>query len=212
MVAGLDEVRAELIARTRGAVAVFHAAAALALAACAEPPAPAQEPARPPGYVVDSIHPPEEMLRRFRVGLERVTALNGPASRAELFQRFDSAMARRDSSALDALVINRAEFGWLVYPESKLSRPPYRQPPEIAWLHLRLPTESGLRRLLARGHGMTLMGHRCPDTSSVEGAMRVTTGCTARVRYQGSERDMQLYGRLVELDGRWKFIGLDGDL
>lgn len=209
----MDHVRAQLSARVRGAAAAFLAAAAWAFSmACGKPPDPAADPVRPPGYIIDSIHPPEELLRRFRVGLEPVTALDGPGSRAELFQRFDSAVTRRDSVALDALVINRAEFGWLIFPESKLSRPPYRQPPEIAWLHLRLPTESGLRRLLARGQGMVLMGHTCPDTTSQEGRMRVTTGCTSRVRYEGSVRNMQLYGRVVELGGRWKFIGLDGDL
>lgn len=215
MVAGLDQVRAQLMSHLRNVAAgLVPAAALMLLAACKAPPVPGADSPRvyPPGYVVDSILPPEEAMRRFRVGLEPVEKLDGPPSRAELLSRFTKAVEQSDSVALASLVVNRAEFAYLIYPESRLSRPPYRQPPEIAWLHLRLPSEGGLRRLLRRGPTMTLLGHSCPDSSVQEGRMRVIQGCTTRVRTAEGEREMQLFGRIVELDGRWKFIGLDGDL
>ena len=56
-----------------------------------------------PGYVVDSILPVEEMLRRFRliVGGTPVTALqNASPSRDALIKRFMTAVAAADSSAL----------------------------------------------------------------------------------------------------------------
>lgn len=166
----------------------------------------------PPGYVVDSILPPEEALRRFRAGVAPVTRLEGPASRDELVERFLGALLARDSAALARLAIDRAEFAYLVYPESRLARPPYRQPPEIAWLTLRLASEGGLRRLLSRAPAVHPLGIVCPDSAVAEGRMRITTGCAVRVREAGATRPVRLFGRLVELDGRWKIVGFDGDL
>jgi len=151
-------------------------------------------------------------MRRFRNGLTPVGALGGPSSREELLDRFLSAFGRGDSAALRALTITRAEFAWLVYPESRLSRPPYRQPPEIAWLTLRLANDAGLRKLLGRAPAMRPLGVRCPESAEAEGGMRVTTGCTVLVREEGSARPVRLFGRLVELDGRWKIVAFDGDL
>lgn len=166
----------------------------------------------PPGYVVDSIHSPEEALRRFRVGLPPVAGLDGPSSRDELAERFMGALIARDSAALQHLAVSRAEFAWVVHPESRLARPPYRQPPDIAWLTLQLASESGLRKLLARAPDLRPLGVSCPDSATMEGRLRVTSGCVVRVREAGTVRALRLFGRLVSLDGRWKIVGFDGDL
>lgn len=196
------------------AAGLFPAAVFALAAACGQTSIRAADTAAtyPPGYIVDSIHPPEEALRRFRLRLHPVTALDGPASRDELLSRFSRAAAAGDSAALRALAINVAEFAFLVYPESKLSRPPYRQPPEISWLTLQLASNSGFNRLVNRAGTMELLGHSCPDSVQVEGRMRTISGCTMRVRMGGAIRDMRLFGRIVKLDGRWKIVGFDGDL
>lgn len=170
------------------------------------------EAAHPPGYVVDSILPPEEAMRRFRVGLARVEHLDGARSRDELVRRFMHAAGRQDSAALRALTLSRAEFAWLVFKESRLSRPPYRQSPDIAWLNLEMASESGLRRLLSRTPGMQFLDYHCPDSVASEGRLRITTGCAVRVHEAGVERDLRLFGRMVSLDGRWKIVAFDGDL
>lgn len=209
MVAGMDRLRAQL-ARTSGVAAVF--AATLLGASCDLPPAHEPGQARPPGYVVDSILPPVEALRRFRAGVERVTVLDGPSNRAELLRRVRYAITRNDTAALRALAVNRAEFAYLIYPESRLSRPPFRQPPEIAWMMLQQASAGGLRKLLSRSPTMTLLGVTCPDSVQVEGAMRTISGCTVRVQTPDNVRDVRLFGRIVELGGRWKVVGYDGDL
>jgi hypothetical protein len=119
------------LSRATAAARIRAIAAALLVVACDRPAVDRDDGAvsspdpRPrAGYVVDSILPPEEALRRFRAGMDAPRALDGPRTRDELVRRFISAVHTRNAAALRALAITRAEFGYLVYPESKLSRPP----------------------------------------------------------------------------------------
>lgn len=214
MVAGLDAVLVEVAVKlVRAAAGILPVAALLLSGACSEARAPADTAqANPPDYVVDSILPPDEALRRFREGTDSVAALNGRPSLRELLEDFRRAATAGDTAALRALAIDRGEFAWLVYPESRLARPPFRQPPDIAWLMLRQASDGGLRKLLARRATMSLLAARCPDSTSVEGRMRTISGCTVRVQTSDNVRDIRLFGRVVELDGRWKIVGFDGDL
>ena len=210
----MDAVFVEVVRRMTGAAAgILAVAAFLSVVACSNGPAPADTSgATPPSTVVDSILPPAEALRRFRVGTDSVAMLAGLPSLRELLAEFRRAASADDTIALRGLAIDRGEFAWLVYPESRLSRPPYRQPPEIAWLVLRQASEGGLRKLLARRSTMTLLDARCPDSAQVERRMRTISGCTVRVQTPDNVRDVRLFGRVVELDGRWKIVGYDGDL
>lgn len=214
MVAGLDEVLAQLARTIRHAAAGIAPVAALVFLAACDPGTakPADSAGPVPVPVVDSILPPEEALRRFRAGLDSVAVLDGPGTRAELLRRFRLATNARDTAALAALAIRKDEFAFLIYPESRLSRPPYRQPPEIAWMMLRHASEAGLRKLLARAPTMQVLGVACPDSIDTEGAMRTVRGCLARVQSPDNVRDVRLFGRIVELNGRWKIVGYDGDL
>lgn len=190
-------------------------AAALLLAACGGPGDRAGDAAQqePAPAVIDSALPPAEALRRFRVGLDSTAALDGPSSRGALLRAFGTAVAARDTAALLRLAINRREFAYLVYPVSKLSRPPFRQAPDIAWLMLQNASHGGLRKLLQRAGEITVMGHSCPDAFEVDGSLRTVSGCVTRVRTrEGTERNLQLVGRIIELRGRWKIVGYDGDL
>ncbi|MEX2178471.1 MAG: hypothetical protein WD801_07155 [Gemmatimonadaceae bacterium] len=176
-------------------------------------PADSTDPRNQPGYIVDSIHPPEVALARFRERLARPAMLDGARSRDELLNRFMVAVRDTNRASLMALTINRAEFAYLIFPESRLYAAPYRHPPEIAWMMLRTGTSNGLRRLMARAAGgLEPLSYRCPAPAEVEGALRVTSKCVVRIREGGAEREVQLFGRIVERDGRWKFIALDGDL
>src|SRR5688572_26727647 len=71
-----------------------------------------------PGYIVDSILPVEEELRRFReaVGGAGVTTLaNGSPSRDALVRRLVQAVAKQDSADLRAMSVTAREFADLVY-------------------------------------------------------------------------------------------------
>ena len=210
----MDEVRSAVTSRL-GASALI----ALAFVAACDRPAVSHDDgavsssvSRPPGYVVDSALPREELLRRFRVGLEPTSQLAGAGSRDELVRRYLRAVKAKDASAMRRLVIDRAEFAYLVFPESRVSKPPYRQPPEIAWLLLESGTNAAITKLLQRADGLELLGYHCSRAPEIEGAIRVTSDCAMTVRENGRERDVRLFGRIIERDGRFKFAGLAGDL
>src|SRR5688572_10152652 len=84
-----------------------------------------------PGYVIDSVLPVEEEIRRFQATLgDRPYALSGGAAdRTSLVRSFVEAIERHDERALQRLVVDRAEFGYLIYPDSPNTRPPYRLSP-----------------------------------------------------------------------------------
>ena len=66
-----------------------------------------------PGYVIDSVHPPEEELRRFRVAVGGVPANSfsgGSESREALVQRFLDAISTRDTADLRKMVLSPREF------------------------------------------------------------------------------------------------------
>ena len=169
-------------------------------------------PARAVG-VVDSIHSPEEALRRFHVGLANPGVLDGPVSRDTLIHRFFEAVRRRDLVRLNELAVNRAEYAYLVFPQLDVSRPPYRQPPEVAWLLLEAARGSGMAKLVNQAaNRFELLAYDCPSAARAEGAVRVQAGCVVRVREGGRERNIRLFGKLVEVGGRWKFLAYDSDL
>lgn len=165
-----------------------------------------------PGYVVDSILLPEEALRRFRVGLDSVARLDGAPSAEKLVQRFFAALERRDAGALQALAITKAEFAWVVYPGSRLSHPPYYQPPEIAWMLLQNSSNTGFGRLLQRGAGGSAhpAGHTCAAPER-DGNVTVQRNCRVRVSLASEFSKRKLFGAIVEHSGHYKFLGFDTD-
>jgi hypothetical protein len=167
-----------------------------------------------PGYVVDSILPVEEELRRFRAGLsERPAVLSGGApSREALVRRFLHALAGADTSALRAMLLSRAEFAYLVYPTSPYSRAPYHQPPGLVWMGLQRSTAQGAPRLLERARGYRYLGHACDPQPEREGENRLWRHCRVRVeREPGDTTRMMLFGVIVERDERFKFASYETD-
>jgi hypothetical protein len=167
-----------------------------------------------PGYVVDSILPVEEELRRFRDGLGPVPAAfeGGATSRQELVRRFFRALAAADTVALERMRLTRAEFAWLVYPSSPYTHPPYRQSPAFVWMQLDHESGIGLRRLLGRAREYRYLSHRCAPEPEIEGRNRLWRQCRARaVRAPGDTVDTRLFGVVVERDGRFKFASYESD-
>lgn len=213
MVAGLDQVLPELTSTS--ARRLLPAALSLALIACDRPAeksrgAVSSDTLQPAG-VVDSALPAEEALRRFRVGLVQPKQLDGPTSRDELYRRFAEALHTKDEMALARLSVTRAEYAYLVYPEISISRPPYNQPPDIAWMLALNASRSGYSKLLGRADSFTLRGYECSTPPEREGAVAFWR-CTMDVVYQGQSRRMRLFGAVVERDGRFKIATFDNDL
>src|SRR5688500_602176 len=96
-----------------------------------------------PSVVVDSFLPMPELIARFQAASgQRAESLAGGAGSAEsLVRRYVEALALGDTLALRMLVVSRSEYAYLIFPKSRLSRPPYELNPEVAWLMLSLESE-----------------------------------------------------------------------
>ncbi|MGH7560722.1 MAG: hypothetical protein ACRENB_06865 [Gemmatimonadales bacterium] len=156
--------------------------------------------------VIDSILPLEEQLRRFRTGTpDSVTRLSGgAASREALLRRFREAVERGDTVAMLSLAVTRAEFAWLVYPESEFTREPYRQDPALVWFLMRNATDQGLVRLLGRHGGRPFPwdGWRCEESPLRQGPNRLWRECRVRL----AEGERRLFGTILEREGVYKFL------
>lgn len=203
---------------TRFSVPLSLAVACLVGAACDRSAAPdSDSAARPPGYVVDSALSIDTLLARFRqtVADTPTTLAGGEASAEQLAREFLRAVSSNDTATVRRLVVNRAEFAWLYYPHTRFTRPPYEMGPDLLWLQINEASEKGIVRLLRRYGGSSLgfEALACPDSVTPEGPNRITTGC--RIRFAASDsaaRTMQLFGSLLQRDGRWKFVSYANEL
>ena len=164
-----------------------------------------------PGYVIDSVLPIEEEIRRFRVGLTVAPRhfRGGAGTRAELLSRFAAALERRDTVILRQLTIDRAEYAYLVYPGSENTRPPYRQPPAIAWMLLSAGNEKAFHRLVDRygGKPLDVAGVRCDGVRRRDAGVTYWPDCRIPTSDEsGRTVWRRLFGSIVERDGRVKFL------
>ena len=163
-----------------------------------------------PGAVVDTVHPPEVALQRFRAGLvEPVKPLgDGEASLEALGAGWAAAVQTHDTAALRRLVIDRAEFAWAYYPASAFSHRPLYQPPEVLWFRLQANSEKGIVRVLRRlgGSDLNFRGVECPDPPRIEGDNRIWEYCEVQREEGNAIRTDILFGGILERGGRFKFI------
>lgn len=173
-------------------------------------------PAGAPATVVDSALPIAEALRRFRVGLPEVRELSGGArSRDALVSRFVRSIESGDTAALRDMELTKSEFGYLVYPYSIYTRPPYEQQPDIVWMLARSAGERGYRRLIDRygGKQLEFQDYACSEPPVSQGANRTWRECSTRFRRPGGEIVRgRLFGAIIERDGQFKFVNYSNDL
>lgn len=159
---------------------------------------------RTPGAVIDSTRPIAEHLARFRAGEVEPSTLDGASSRERLVRSAVLALARRDTAALRALMIGRAEFAYFFYPSSRLSRPPYEMPPDLLWMQLTMGSEKGLEKAIRSLPPRTLRyaGHECGRVEH-EGVNVVHQVCTVRL---ANGETVRLFGSILERGGRFKLV------
>ena len=170
-----------------------------------------------PGYVVDSILPPAEALRRFMadVASPPTTFANGASSRDALVRTWVRALESNDSLALIRTAMNRPEFAFLVYRTSPNAAPPYNQPPALMWMQLSNASLKGFRRSLQRlgGKPLGFLNYRCAPKAVQEGENRLWTDCLVRrVRAPGDTVSERLFGAIIERRGHFKFYSLANDV
>jgi hypothetical protein len=171
----------------------------------------APEPGASGAGVVDSIFPVEEEIRRFQATLPgEVTALSGgETDRDALVARFVRAVEAADTADLARMAMSRAEYGYLYYPTSRYTAPPYRLSPALAWYQNNNVGGRGLTRLLRRygGQDMGFVSYACPEPAVVEGRNRFWHRCTVRHQVAADTVDIQLFGSIWERDGHYKLVG-----
>lgn len=171
---------------------------------------------RQPGDVIDSILPMAEYERRFRSDLTEVTALSGGAASIDALTRTVlSAVAARDTAALAALAITRAEFAWLVFPDHLYRSAPYELDPALFWSQIQQGSSKGARQLLEHygGRNLALQGVACSrDTLQVSGAaLRIWSGCQVDYRVDDDKVRGRIFGSIVEQGGSFKLLSYSND-
>lgn len=171
----------------------------------------------PAGGVIDSALPVPELLARFRATVSDTPATlgGGETTPERLTRALLAAVAARDTVAVRALTVNRAEFAWLYYPESRYTHPPYELSPDLVWLTTSAASEKGAGRLLERygGRALRFVAVACLERAEQEGPNSVLRGC--RVRFapgDSAPRELRLFGALLHRDGRYKFLSFANDL
>lgn len=176
----------------------------------------ASEAVAAPQLVVDSARPMADLIERFQHGLPIAERMeNGEPSKEALVRAFFTALYRRDTTVVAKLFITRAEFAYLYFPSSRLSRPPYEIDPAFAWFQLSSDSEQGVRKALERlgGRRMKYLGFSCGPDPVDEGAVRSWQSCVVRWRNPGGEEfEAALFGSIIERDGRFKFFSYTNDL
>jgi hypothetical protein len=147
-------------------------------------------------------------LARFREGLAAADTLRFALDGKDaVVRRFVRLLERRDTLGLARLHVSRPEWAWLVYPESRYTHTPYRQPVDIGWLLMIERSNTALARALDRrgGMAMTVVGWRCDAVPEVEGRNRYWGHCTVTWRdTAGAVVTERLFASILERDGRFK--------
>ena len=165
-----------------------------------------------PGYIVDSIFPVEEELRRFREKLGGTPATqfaNSSPSRDALVERVVRDVARNDTTDLRSALISAREFADLIYPSSPYMRPPYRQAPQLVWTMIQNPSTSGYLRLVRRrvDSALVMKRYTCKEEPEVQGENKLWSDCILHLTSRTGEASTQKwFGTIVERKGRFKLM------
>jgi hypothetical protein len=171
-----------------------------------------------PGYVIDSLLPPEEEARRFRAaypGDSATSFAGGERSRDALVRRFVRSLAAADTNDLRRLVVKGREFVDIYYPGSPYAAGPYHQPVGFAWRMIQDPSVGGFTKLVRRfaGHPVHLVEYVCEAKVLREGSVERYTGCLVRiVDERGDTVTKRLFGSIVSYEGRFKFLSYTNDI
>jgi hypothetical protein len=162
---------------------------------------------------VDSVFPPEEEVRRFilELGRKTDTLRYAAPTRDALVSRFASLVEKNDTTALRHLGLDVIEFASLYYGSSRFAKPPYFLKPQTAFFQISANSEHDLQTLMRSygGQPFRVASYDCP-APTVEGTNRVHERC--RVRFKGDTTSFQLFGSILERDGRFKFVSFANKL
>lgn len=168
-----------------------------------------------PGYVIDSVFTPEENLRRFQATVaapagERLSG--GAPSTDALLRRYWGLLAAGDTLAMTPLIVSRAEYAYLYFPESVESAS--GMPPAVGWELIVRQSGRGLTRALfqAQRGPSTVVRTLCSDEPRRMGNSVLYGPCGVVIRRDGSEETLWIVKSVLQRDGVHKLLGLQNEL
>jgi hypothetical protein len=126
-----------------------------------------------------------------------------------LSMAFLDALARRDADGIRALAVTEDEFREHVWPELPASRPERNLPFSYVWGDLRQKSEQSLAQAMVEhgGRRYTLIETRFGSRSTRYPSYVVHPETVLRVRDEaGEQRDLRLFGSILEKDQAWKIF------
>lgn len=170
-----------------------------------------------PGYVVDSIFPPAEALRRFRdaSGTTRPSQLTeGDSTLLALFTGYVDALRARDSIAVLRYALTQPEYAWLYFDGS-----PEQQAglvPQAAWALTESRSNVGLGRAAGRVSALAdarVVTATCgPTTIRLPEAELIGPCNVVLVASDGKRTTVPLARTVIRRDGRVKLVSFANDL
>lgn len=168
-----------------------------------------------PGYVVDSVFSPEENLRRFQATVaapagNRLSA--GAPSTDDLLRRYWAMLSIGDTLAMTPLIVSRAEYAYLYFPESIEGAS--GMPPAVGWELIVRQSGRGLTRALfqAQRGPSTVVRTLCSGEPQPMGKSKLYGPCGVVIRRNGTEETLWIVKSLLERDGVHKLLGLQNEL
>jgi hypothetical protein len=167
-----------------------------------------------PGYVVDSIFPMPEMIRRFQqeAGPAVDRLAGGAPSMDSLLRTYWALLVHQDTLAMTPLVVSKAEFAHLYFPPSREATSGV--PPAVSWLLLSNNGGRGLTRALrdAAGSAAAPLATTCQPLVLEAGDARITGPC-AVIRRRGTTRDTVWFVQhVIEHRGIFKLMSFANEL
>jgi len=117
------------------------------------------------------------------------------------------AFERRDTIALNGLVLSEEEFRAHVWPELPAARPERNLPFWYVWGDLRQKSDESLRRTLAShgGRRYALVSVRAAGETTRYPSYTVSRETVLMVRDEsGAATELRLFGSTIQKDGGWK--------
>lgn len=172
-----------------------------------------------PGYIIDSILPPDEALRRLQQEVTDPipTRLTGGAdSRSALIRAYWDALQGTDTTRIRTLVLSKAEFAYLYFPESA----PFASgmQPVPAWVLYEAQSGRGLTAASSRAREAAagravLRDVTCRAGGRTEGTSETSGPCGVVLRWPDQRIDtLWIVSTVIRRDGRYKLLGLDNAL
>ncbi len=169
-----------------------------------------------PGYIVDSIFPPVEALRRFRVasGTSQPTQLSdGDTTILALFTGYVDALRARDSIAVLRFALTRQEYAWLYYDASPEQTSGLV--PQAAWAMMESRSNVGLGRAASRVSALgaaRVVKATCGPTRVLLPEAELVGPCTVVLEAPGGVRTPLPLSRMVmRQGGRVKMVSFAND-